>query len=149
MKTPDLMELFSNKSYKALYRIVSSLRLLFITLMTIYLIFCLLSLGIHLYSMLKVSKFELPFSTMRNFLTDALFVLIILDFISAMFYSKRMHYVLALLEIGFIVITRKLILLDPKPENALLIFALSISASVFFILIFYFYKITGRLRRPE
>ncbi len=86
---------------------------------------------------------------MRVFISNALFVLIILDFISAMFYSKRIHYILTILEIGFIVVTRKLILLDPTPENSTLIFTLSVAAMGFFILILYFYKITGRLRVPK
>jgi hypothetical protein len=63
-----------------------------------------------------------------------------------MFYSKGIHYILTILEIGFIVITRKLILLDPVPENGKLIFYLSFAAIGFFLLIFHFYKITGRLR---
>jgi len=149
MKTPDLMDLISDRGYKILYKIVSFLRLAFISVMIVYLISCLLTLGNKLYTTLITSKFFIPFPLMREFLTDALFVLIILDFISAMFYSKRIHYVLALLEIGFIVITRKLILLDPKPQNAMLIFALSLAASVFFFLIFYFYKVTGRLRKGD
>ncbi len=147
MKTPDLMELTQDKGYKFLYRLVSFLRILFVSVMVLYLISCLFSLGEKLFVILRNSKFLISFPVMREFLTDALFVLIILDFISAMFYSKRIHYVLALLEIGFIVITRKLILLDPKPENASLIFVLSLAVSIFFYLIFHFYKVTGRLRK--
>jgi len=147
LKTPDLMELTQDKGYKFLYRLVSFLRILFVSIMVLYLISCLFSLGEKLLVILRSSKFLISFPVMKEFLTDSLFVLIILDFISAMFYSKRIHYVLALLEIGFIVITRKLILLDPKPENASLIFVLSLAVSVFFYLIFHFYRVTGRLRK--
>jgi uncharacterized membrane protein (DUF373 family) len=84
---------------------------------------------------------------MRNLLTEAMFVLIVLDFAVAMFYKKRMHYILTILEIGFIVVTRKLVLLNPSPQNAFLILTLSVSATTFFLLIFYFYRLTGRLRK--
>jgi len=149
MKTPDLMDLFSSGFYRVLYRFVSFMRIVFIVIMSCYLLFCLVSLTLNLIDFLKASNFMLTYPAMRQFLTDALFVLVILDFVSAMFYSKRIHYVLTLLEIGFIVVTRKLILLSPTPENASLAFVLSFSASIFFVLIFYFYKVTGRLRRPE
>ncbi len=149
MRTPDLMDIFSSASYRFLYRVVSFLRFLFIVVMTVYLFSCLSSLAVNLFVYLRSSGFYLSYESMRQFLTDALFVLVILDFVSAMFYSKRIHYVLTLLEIGFIVVMRKLILLTPTPENSHLIFVLSLAASVFFILIFYFYKVTGRLRKAR
>ncbi len=123
------------------------MRFLFISVLTVYLIFCLLSLANKLLLIIERSSFFLTFTQMRDFLTDALFVLIVIDFISAMFYQKRIHYVLSLLEIGFIVVTRKLILLSPKPQNAHLIFVLTFASALFFVLIFYFYKVTGRLRK--
>jgi len=149
VKTPDLMELFSEKNYLLLYKITNILRFIFITLLVIYGVFCLISLALHLIFLLLSAHMNLTFHEMRVFISKALFVLIILDFISAMFYSKRIHYILTILEIGFIVVTRKLILLDPKPENSALIFTLSLATAVFFILIFYFYKVTGRLRIPN
>ena len=132
------MELFSEKNYLVLYKITNILRFLFITILTIYAIFCLISLGLHLLGLLFSTHFNLSFGEMRLFISNALYVLIILDFISAMFYSKRIHYILTILEIGFIVVTRKLILLDPKPENSTLILTLSLSAMGFFLLIFLF-----------
>ncbi len=148
MKTPDLMELIQSRWYKALYLVVLFFRWLFIAVMTVYLAFCVLTLISTLFSHITSSGANFTFDYMRNFLTDALFVLVILDFVSAMFYQKRIHYVLCLLEIGFIVLMRKLILLNPAPENALLIFVLAAAVSLFFVLIFYFYKVTGRLRKP-
>jgi len=148
MKTPDLMELVQSRWYKLLYSLVLLFRWLFIAVMTAYLAFCILTLIFNLFSYVRFNGVVFTFDYMRNFLTDALFVLVILDFVSAMFYQKRIHYVLSLLEIGFIVLTRKLILLNPTPENAFLIFVLSIAVSLFFVLIFYFYRITGRLRKP-
>ncbi len=149
VKTPDLMELFGEKNYLILYKITNLLRFVFITILVVYAIFCLISLGLHLLGLLLSAHLNLTFHEMRVFISNALFVLIILDFISAMFYSKRIHYILTILEIGFIVVTRKLILLDPTPENSSLIFTLSVAAMGFFILILYFYKITGRLRVPK
>ena len=148
MKTPDLMELIQSKWYRFLYSLVLFFRWLFIAVMTIYLAFCVLTLVFTLASHINSSGVIFSFDYMRTFLTDALFVLVILDFVSAMFYQKRIHYVLSLLEIGFIVLTRKLILLNPTSENAFLIFVLALAVSLFFVLIFYFYKITGRLRKP-
>ncbi len=141
------MELIGTRSYKFLQKIVQFMRFIFISVLTIYLVFCLLSLIERLYSVIKVNNYILTFTRMRDFLTDALFVLIVIDFISAMFYQKRIHYVLSLLEIGFIVVTRKLILLSPEPQNAHLIFVLTFASALFFVLIFYFYKVTGRLRK--
>ena len=65
------------------------------------------------------------------------------------FYSKRIHYILTILEIGFLVVTRKLILLDPKPENSSLIFVLSFAAIGFFLLIFHFYRVVPFLHEVE
>jgi uncharacterized membrane protein (DUF373 family) len=147
MKTSDLMEIFSEKSYARLYELVKKLRFVFLLILTAYLIVCLISLTIHIIQTVIHTHLDLPFNTMRNILSEALFVLIILDFTTAMFYLKRIHYILTILEIGFIVVTRKLILLNPEPQNAVLIFTLSIAAMGFFILIMYFYKITDRLRK--
>jgi len=148
-KTPDLMELLSEKNYLLLYKVSQILRFLFITILVIYAVLCIISLSLHLIEILALSHFVLSFHEMRVFISNALFVLIILDFISAMFYVKRIHYILTILEIGFIVITRKLILLDPTPEDSLLIFTLSMAAIGFFVLIFHFYRETGRLRIPK
>ncbi len=148
-KTADLMELFSERNYLVLYKIAQILRFIFIAILVVYAVFCLLSLILHLLGLILSNHFVLTFHEMRVFISNALFVLIILDFISAMFYSKRIHYILTILEIGFIVVTRKLILLDPKPENSSLIFVLSLAAIGFFLLIFHFYKATGRLRTSK
>ncbi len=147
IETPDKMELISSKSYRVLQKLVQISRFVFISILILYLLFSLYSLIIKLINFLSSSYYLLTFEEMREFLTDALFVLIVIDFISAMFYRKRIHYVLSLLEIGFIVITRKLILLSPVPENSFLIFVLTVASGLFFILIFYFYKVTGRIRR--
>ncbi len=147
IETPDKMELIGTRSYKILQKTVQFMRFLFILVLTVYLVFCLLTLVDRLFLMVKGDSFFLTFTQMRDFLTDALFVLIVIDFISAMFYQKRIHYVLSLLEIGFIVVTRKLILLSPEPQNAHLIFVLTFASALFFVLIFYFYKVTGRLRK--
>jgi magnesium-transporting ATPase (P-type) len=149
IETPDKMELISSKSYRVLQKLVQISRFVFISILILYLLFSLYRLIIKLFNFLSSSHYLLTFEEMREFLTDALFVLIVIDFISAMFYRKRIHYVLSLLEIGFIVITRKLILLSPVPENSFLIFVLTVASGLFFILIFYFYKVTGRIRRGD
>jgi uncharacterized membrane protein (DUF373 family) len=149
IETPDKMELISSKSYRVLQKLVQISRFVFISILILYLLFSLYSLIIKLFNFLSSSHYLLTFEEMRKFLTDALFVLIVIDFISAMFYRKRIHYVLSLLEIGFIVITRKLILLSPVPENSFLMLVLTIASGLFFILIFYFYKVTGRIRRGD
>jgi uncharacterized membrane protein (DUF373 family) len=149
MKTSDLMEIFAERGYTKLYALVKKLRFVFLLILTLYLIICLSSLSIHIAQTVLKTHFDLPFEVMRNILSEALFVLIILDFTTAMFYMKRIHYILTILEIGFIVITRKLILLNPEPQNAFLILTLSIAAMGFFLLILHFYKITGRLRKAD
>jgi len=139
-------ELKSGKFYKFLAIVVKNLRVFFIVILTLYAISCILNLFLQWFLLIKSSKFLFTFEQMRQFLTDALFILIILDFLNAMLSKKRILYVLALLEIGFIVVTRKLILLNPEPDNATLIFVLSVASAIFFILIVWFYKITGRLK---
>jgi len=139
-------EIKSGKFYKFLAIIVKNLRVFFIVILTLYAISCLLNLFLQWFLLIKSSKFLFTFEQMRQFLTDALFILIVLDFLNAMLSKKRILYVLALLEIGFIVVTRKLILLNPEPDNATLIFVLSVASAIFFILIVWFYKITGRLK---
>jgi len=143
------MEILSERGYTLLYSFIKKVRFAFLLVLSFYLIVCLFSLIIHILQVVFQTKTDLPFNTMRNILSEALFVLIVLDFTTAMFYVKRIHYILTILEIGFIVVTRKLILLDPKPENAFLIVSLSFSAIGFFLLILYFYRITGRLRKGE
>jgi len=139
-------EIKSGKLYKFLAIVVKNLRVFFIVILTLYAISCLLNLFLQWFLLIKSSKFLFTFEQMRQFLTDALFILIVLDFLNAMLSKKRILYVLALLEIGFIVVTRKLILLNPEPDNATLIFVLSVASAIFFILIVWFYKITGRLK---
>ena len=139
-------EIKSGKFYKFLAIVVKNLRVFFIVILTLYAISCILNLFLQWFLLIKSSKFLFTFEQMRQFLTDALFILIVLDFLNAMLSKKRILYVLALLEIGFIVVTRKLILLNPEPDNATLIFVLSVASAIFFILIVWFYKITGRLR---
>jgi len=138
-------EVKSGKFYKFLAIVVKKLRVFFIVILTLYAISCILNLFLQWIFLINHS-FLFTFEQMRQFLTDALFILIVLDFLNAMLSRKRILYVLALLEIGFIVVTRKLILLNPEPDNATLILVLSVASAIFFILTVWFYKITGRLK---
>ena len=61
------MELFGEKNYLILYKITNILRFIFITLLVVYAIFCLVSLGLHLLELLLSAHLNLTFREMRVF----------------------------------------------------------------------------------
>ena len=79
IKTADLMELFSERNYILLYKIAQILRFIFIALPVVCAVFCLLSLILHLVGLILSNHSVLSFHEMRVFISNALFVLIILD----------------------------------------------------------------------
>jgi len=77
-------EIKSGKFYKFLAIVVKNLRVFFIVILTLYAISCILNLFLQWFLLIKSSKFLFTFEQMRQFLTDALFILIVLDFLNAM-----------------------------------------------------------------
>ena len=108
--------------------------------MMLYLIVCLMSLG-HKIIYLTLDQGALDFNSIKMILTDGLFVLIVLAIVKTLFIKNGFDYSLTFLEIAFVVIIRKLILLETIPSETDLLIALGITSSIFFILIIYIHNL--------
>ena len=74
---------------------------------------------------------------MKIILTDGLFILIVLAIVKTLFIQDGFDYAVTFLEISFVVLVRKLILLETDPSETYLLFVLGITSALFFILIVY------------
>ncbi len=117
-------------------RVVTLLRLLFIALMTLFLTVSMASLATQLVSAVW-SEGALAFETLQLLFNDALFVLIILAVVRTLFINDSFNYALTFLEVGFVVLLRKLILLETTPEEAWVLLVLGVVSALFFALIVY------------
>ena len=117
-------------------RVVTLLRLLFIALMTLFLTVSMASLATQLVSAVW-SEGALAFETLQLLFNDALFVLIILAVVRTLFINDSFNYALTFLEVGFVVLLRKLILLESSPEEAWVLLVLGVVSALFFALIVY------------
>lgn len=115
---------------------IQILRLFFIAIMIVYLFSCLIGLSTKLIE-LTVQHGALDFTNMKNILTDALFTLIVLAIVRTLFIRNGYLYALTLLEIGFVVIIRKLILLEVDPSETWLLLILGGISALFFGLIIF------------
>ncbi|GAB6070936.1 hypothetical protein JCM30760_20330 [Thiomicrorhabdus hydrogeniphila] len=123
-----------------LARMVSVLRLFFIIFMVIYLATCLFSISNKLIDFIAVQGF-LDFKSMKVLLADALFTLIVLAIVKALFIKTSFDYALTFLEIAFVVIIRKLILLETIPEENMTLLILGGISTAFFVLIIYIHNL--------
>lgn len=115
---------------------IQLLRLFFIAIMIIYLFSCLIGLSSKLID-LTLQHGALDFVNMKIILTDALFTLIVLAIVRTLFIRNGYLYALTLLEIGFVVIIRKLILLEVDPSDTWLLLILGGISALFFGLIIF------------
>jgi hypothetical protein len=115
---------------------IQILRLFFIAIMIVYLFSCLIGLSTKLIE-LTVQHGTLDFANMKMILTDALFTLIVLAIVRTLFIRNGYLYALTLLEIGFVVIIRKLILLEVDPSETWLLLILGGISALFFGLIIF------------
>lgn len=115
---------------------IQALRLFFIAIMIVYLFSCLIGLSTTLIE-LTMQHGALNFENMKNILTDALFTLIVLAIVRTLFIRNGYLYALTLLEIGFVVIIRKLILLEVDPSETWLLLILGGISALFFGLIIF------------
>jgi len=123
---------------------VRLMRHLFLLIMLVYLLFCLVSLAGKLFDLLVLHGAVLDFSVIRDVLTDALLTLIILAIVRTLFISNGFDYALAFLEIGFVVLVRKLLLLETIPEETGLLLVLGVVSALFFGLIILIYNLKHR-----
>ena len=129
-----------NDAESALVQMVTVLRLLFIIFMVIYLAASVFSISSKLIDYILVQG-ALDFPSMKILLTDALFTLIVLAIVKALFIKTSFDYALTFLEIAFVVIIRKLILLDTVPEENMTLLILGGISTAFFLLIIYIHNL--------
>lgn len=133
-------KVLENKIDIILLRVINILKYIFILIMILYLAICLMSLS-HKIVSFTLNQGALDFLSIKMILTDGLFTLIVIAIVKTLFIKSGFDYALTFLEIAFVVIIRKLILLESIPEETDLLIALGITSSVFFILIVYIHNL--------
>jgi hypothetical protein len=129
-------------------KIINLLKYFFIAIMILYLAVCLLSLS-HKIISLTLSQGALDFPSIKMILTDGLFTLIVIAIVKTLFIKNGFDYALTFLEIAFVVIIRKLILLETVPEETSLLIALGITSAVFFVLIIYIHNLKRNWQKED
>lgn len=119
-----------------LLKILNIARYIFIFMMIVYLGQCFVSLGYKMIAF-TISQGALDFNSIKIILTDGLFVLIVLAIVKTLFIQDGFEYAVTFLEISFVVLVRKLILLETDPSETLLLLVLGVTSALFFILIVY------------
>ncbi len=131
-----------------LVRIVQLIRLVFILFMVIYLALGIFSISTKLVNFVAAQG-ALDFLAIKTLLTDALFMLIVLAIVKALFIKSSFEYALTFLEIAFVVVIRKLILLDTIPEENMTLLILGVISSILFFLIIYMQILLRRWKMEE
>ncbi|ANJ66728.1 hypothetical protein A9404_04460 [Halothiobacillus diazotrophicus] len=119
---------------RVLAQALAILRQTFMVLMIAYTLVCIFSFAVKL-SVLTAAHGALDFTAINELLTDGLYVLIILAIVKSLFLRNPFDYAVTLLETGFVVLIRKLILLPTDPGEWRLLLVLGLTSSVFFVLI--------------
>ena len=132
--------LVQNDAESVLIQIVTVIRLFFIIFMVVYLAASVFSISSKLMDLI-IMHGVLDFPSMKTLLTDALFTLIVLAIVKALFINSSFDYALTFLENAFVVIIRKLILLETVPEENMTLLILGGISTAFFILIIYIHNL--------
>lgn len=127
---------------------INALKYAFIAVMILYLTVCILSLS-HKIISFTLSQGALDFPSIKMILTDGLFTLIVIAIVKTFLIRDSFAYVLTLLEIGFVVIIRKLILLETVPGESALMLVLGATSALFFLLIVFIHNLRRRWRRED
>lgn len=135
-----LNQFLQNDFESGLVSVVALLRLVFILFMVVYLAVCLFSISAKLVEFM-LTQGALNFASIKILLTDALFTLIVMAIVKALFIKSGFDYALTFLEIAFVVIIRKLILLDTVPEENWTLLILGAISTAFFVLIIYIHNL--------
>lgn len=120
-----------------LLNVLNIARYIFIVMMIVYLGQCFISLGYKMVAFTISQQGALDFNSIKIILTDGLFILIVLAIVKTLFIQDGFDYAVTFLEISFVVLVRKLILLETDPSETLLLLVLGITSALFFILIVY------------
>ena len=129
-------------------KLITGLKYAFIAVMVLYLAVCILSLS-HKIVSFTLAQGALDFPSIKTILTDGLFVLIVIAIVRTFLIRSAFEYALTLLEIGFVVVIRKLILLDTVPEETGLMLVLSLTSTLFFLLIVYIHNLKRKWKRED
>lgn len=140
VKLNNVDKVLENKVDTILLRVINILKYIFILIMILYLAICLMSLS-HKIISFTLTQGALDFLSIKMILTDGLFTLIVIAIVKTLFIKSGFDYALTFLEIAFVVIIRKLILLETVAEETSLLVALGITSSIFFILIVYIHNL--------
>lgn len=148
VKVNNIDKVLENKVDTILLRFINMLKYIFILIMIVYLAICLMSLG-HKIVSFTLEQGALDFASIKTILTDGLFTLIVIAIVKTLFIKSGFDYALTFLEIAFVVIIRKLILLESTPSETDLLIALGVTSSIFFILIIFIHNLKRKWQKED
>ncbi len=148
IKLNNIDKILEYKIDTILLRMINMLKYVFILIMILYLAICLMSLS-HKIISFTLDQGALDFLSIKMILTDGLFTLIVIAIVKTLFIKSGFEYALTFLEIAFVVIIRKLILLETIAQETSLLIALGITSSVFFILIVYIHNLKRKWSKED
>ena len=149
LQTQGTLHLLLEQKLDATFlKILSLLKYAFIAVMLLYTALCILSLS-HKIVSFTLAQGALDFPSIKTILTDGLFTLIVIAIVRTFLIRDGFTYSLTLLEIGFVVVVRKLILLETVPEETGLMWVLSFTSVLFFLLIVYVHRLKKKWEREE
>ena len=148
LKVNNIDKVLEDKVDTILLRFINMLKYIFILIMIVYLAICLMSLG-HKIISFTLEQGALDFASIKTILTDGLFTLIVIAIVKTLFIKSGFDYALTFLEIAFVVIIRKLILLESTPSETDLLIALGITSSVFFVLIIFIHNLKRKWHKED
>ena len=148
LKVNNIDKVLESKVDTILLRFINMLKYIFILIMIIYLAICLMSLG-HKIISFTLAQGALDFASIKTILTDGLFTLIVIAIVKTLFIKSGFDYALTFLEIAFVVIIRKLILLESTPSETDLLMALGVTSSIFFILIIFIHNLKRKWQKED
>jgi hypothetical protein len=148
LKVNNIDKVLEGKVDTILLRFINMLKYIFILIMIIYLAICLMSLG-HKIIAFTIEQGALDFASIKTILTDGLFTLIVIAIVKTLFIKSGFDYALTFLEIAFVVIIRKLILLESTPSETDLLIALGVTSSIFFVLIIFIHNLKRKWQKED
>ncbi len=148
LKVNNIDKVLEGKVDTILLRFINMLKYIFILIMIIYLAICLMSLG-HKIISFTLEQGALDFASIKTILTDGLFTLIVIAIVKTLFIKSGFDYALTFLEIAFVVIIRKLILLESTPSETDLLIALGVTSSIFFVLIIFIHNLKRKWQKED
>lgn len=141
-------QFLEQKVESMLLKILNIARYIFIVMMIVYLGQCFVSLGYKMVAF-TISQGALDFDSIKIILTDSLFVLIVLAIVKTLFIQDGFDYAITFLEISFVVLVRKLILLETDPSETMILLVLGITSAMFFILIVYIHGLKHKWAKEK